>query len=337
RGLVHVQVGRVEPGVHVLDAVEDDGPAAVAQQFGRGGGGLDDGAVGGEAAAQHGDAGVGQQRFGAPPDHGVVRDLGPLQGGGERFAGDGDRGRVGQVGDLLEHGARAARPEQVVHQVAPGGLQVDQERDAGAGAVEVVEGQLDAEPAGDGEQVDDGVGGAADGGQGDDRVEERGAGHHLAGPAALADHLDHEAAGVVRALQQPAVGGGGAGGAGDGHAERLGHDGHGGGGAHGVAVPAAADHGRLGRQERLAGEVPGPYLLAEPPHVGAAAERDAAEMAGEHGSAGHHDGGQVDGGGGHQQGRDGLVAAAEQHDAVDRVGAQHLLGGHGGEVAPEHG
>src|SRR5690606_24854214 len=219
----------------------------------------------------------------------------------------------------------------------PGGLQVDQERDAGAGAVEVVEGQLDAEPAGDGEQVDDGVGGAADGGQGDDRVEERGAGHHLAGPAALADHLDHEAAGVVRALQQPAVGGGGAGGAGDGHAERLGHDGHGGGGAHGVAVPAAADHGGLGLQERLAGELPGPYLLAEPPHVGAAAERDAAEMAGEHGPAEHHDGGQVDGGGGHQQGRDGLVAAAEQHDAVDRVGAQHLLGGHGGEVAPEHG
>ena len=43
------------------------------------------------------------------------------------------------------------------------------------------------------------------------------------------------------------------------------------GGAHGVAVPPAADHRRLGPDELLLGERAGPHLLRQPPHVGAAA------------------------------------------------------------------
>ena len=81
--------------------------------------------------------------------------------------------RVEQVLDLAEHGQQAAGPVEVLHQELPGRLQVDQQRDVGAGAVEVVLGQLDPEPAGDREQVHDGVGRAADRGQRDDRVEER--------------------------------------------------------------------------------------------------------------------------------------------------------------------
>ncbi len=129
-GLVHVEVGRVEPGVHVLDAVEDDGPAAVAQQFGRGGGGLDHGAGGGEVAAQDGDAGVGQQGVRAAADDVLVPDLGVGEVLDERPSCDGDRGGVEQVLDLLEQGGQAARPEQVVHQVASGRLQVRQQRHA---------------------------------------------------------------------------------------------------------------------------------------------------------------------------------------------------------------
>ena len=51
-------------------------------------------------------------------------------------------------------------------------------------AVEVVEGEVDAEPAGDGEQVHDRVGGPADRRQRDDRVQERAPGQHRARPAA---------------------------------------------------------------------------------------------------------------------------------------------------------
>ena len=120
-------------------------------------------------------------------------------------------------------------------------------------------------------------------------------------------------------------------------AERLGHQRHRRGGAHRVAVAAAADHRRLRAQElRRCDSVPARTSSRQPPDVGAAAERHAAEGAGQHRAAGHDDGRQVDRGGRHQQRRDRLVAAAEQHDAVDRVGPEHLLGGHRGHVAPEH-
>jgi hypothetical protein len=53
---------------------------------------------------------------------------------------------------------------EVLHQEPSGGLQIDQQWYPGAGGVEVIQGQCDSGPAGDGQQVDDGVGGAADGG-----------------------------------------------------------------------------------------------------------------------------------------------------------------------------
>ena len=54
---------------------------AVLEQVRRRGGGLDDRAVGREVAAQHGDAGVGDQRLGARPDHRRVPDRARRRGG----------------------------------------------------------------------------------------------------------------------------------------------------------------------------------------------------------------------------------------------------------------
>ena len=218
----------------------------------------------------------------------------------------------------------------------PGRLQVDQQGHPGADAVEVLQRQVDPQPAGQGQQVDDAVGRPADGGQGDDRVAERPGPQEAAGPAVGGDQLDGQPAALVGPLQQPAVGCRGAGDAGDGGPEGLGQAGHGRGGAHGVAVAAAADHRRLGLEEGVPGQPARPHLLAEAPHVGAAAQRGAPEVPGEHRPAGHDQGRQVDRGRRHEQGRDGLVAAAEQHGPVDRVGPQQLLGGHRGQVAPEH-
>ena len=91
----------------------------------------------------------------------------------QRPAGHGERVGIEQVAHLAQHGEQPARTVEVLHQVPSGRLQVDQQRHARAGRVEVVERQVDAEPPGDGEQVHDGVGGSADGRERDDRVAER--------------------------------------------------------------------------------------------------------------------------------------------------------------------
>ena len=124
---------------------------------------------------------------------------------------------------LAQHGEQPAGAVEVLHQEPAGRLQVDQQRHVRPGAVEVVQREVDAEPAGDREQVHDGVGGAADRGERDDRVEERrlvSAG--VLGSPLGGDHLDGQPAGVVGGFQQPAVGGGRAGEPGSDHAERLG-------------------------------------------------------------------------------------------------------------------
>ena len=47
-----IQVGVVNPRLDVIDSFEDDGRAAVPQEFGRGGGVFDDRAIGGQIAAE---------------------------------------------------------------------------------------------------------------------------------------------------------------------------------------------------------------------------------------------------------------------------------------------
>jgi hypothetical protein len=78
-------------------------------------------------------------------------------------AGDGERVDAQHGADGLEHGGHAAGVGELLHQELAGGLEVDQQRDLAARAVEVVLAELDADPAGERDQVDHGVGGAADG------------------------------------------------------------------------------------------------------------------------------------------------------------------------------
>ena len=256
----------------------------------------------------------------------------------ERPAGHRER-RRGRAGRPTSRSTASSPPARWKSSIRwrPGRLQVDQQRHPRADAVEVVEGQLDPQPPGDGEQVDDarwstrrwrpgprwrcgttpGQEGARAGGR--RRPARRPAGRlwwarsssRLSGagvpatpgmviPSASATQAMVEAVPMV--LQWP----------------RL-------------RIIADSDS-----RNGLPGQRAGPHLLAEPPHVGAAAQRRAPEVPGQHRPARHDEGRQVDRGRRHQQRRDRLVAAAEQHHAVDRVGAQHLLGRHRGQVAPEH-
>ncbi len=105
-------------------------------------------------------------------DDRLVPDPGLIEMGDQGPATDGQRGRIEQVADLAQHGEQTTRPEQVLHEVLAGRLEVDEQRHLAARPVEVVEREVDAETAGDGQQVDDRVGRAADGREGHDRVEE---------------------------------------------------------------------------------------------------------------------------------------------------------------------
>ena len=252
------------------------------------------------------------------------------------MAGHADGSRIQQVPDLAQHGGKATGPEQVLHEVPAGRLEVDEQRHARADPIEIVERQRDAEPSGDGEQVDHRIGRAADGRQGHDRVPERTAGHDVAGSPPGADHLDDQTSAELGLLLEAAVGGWDPGRAGEGHPECLGHEAHRGRGAHRVAVAGAPDHRGLRGDEGSRIERPGSDLLALPPDRRPAPEELTLEAAVEHGPARYDQRGQVHRRRGHQQRWDRLVAATEQDDPVDRVGPEEFLGRHRGEVPPEH-
>ena len=78
-----------------------------------------------------------------------------------------------ELADLADHHRQAARVVEVLHQVLARRHQVDEAGHVAAEPVPVVERQLDADAAGDREQVHDGVGRAADRAVDHDRVLER--------------------------------------------------------------------------------------------------------------------------------------------------------------------
>src|SRR6185437_1283536 len=71
--------------------------------------------------------------------------------------GDGERAGVQQAAELAHDGGQAACVAEVLHQVLAARLQVHQGGHVPDERVEVVEFELDAEAAGDREQVDDRV------------------------------------------------------------------------------------------------------------------------------------------------------------------------------------
>ncbi len=158
------------------------------------------------------------------------------------MAGHGERRGVEQVLHLMQGSQQATGPVEVLHQMLPGGLQVDQQRHIRADAVEIVQAERNPQAPGDGQQVHDGIGRSAQCGQGHDRVAERGGRQHLAGTPALLGHFDGQDTRAVRLGEQPAIRGRQAGRTGQRGAERFGQQAHGGGGPHRVAVPTAADH-----------------------------------------------------------------------------------------------
>ena len=214
---------------------------------------------------------------------------------------------------------------------APDGLRLTMQGHVAAEAVPVGEGERHAGPAGQRQEMDDGVGRAADGGVGADGVGEGGAGEESRERQVLADELDDAVAGEVGQHLTVHVDGGDAGIVRQGHAHDLAQGGHGRGGAHGLAGAGRAVDAALGLEKLGRVDQAGRQLLGEAPGV-AGADRPAAEAAAEQRPGGDDDRRQVGAGGTHEQGRRGLVAADQQHDAVERVAADRFLDLHGARL-----
>ncbi len=222
------------------------------------------------------------------------------------------------------------------HQEAARRLEIDEQGDVAADPVDIVEAQPDAGAPGQRQQVEHGVGRAADGSVDDDGVAERRRGEQRRRAAVGDDHGDGQPPGPVGEAEAGPVDGRDRRPARQRQSERLGEAPHRRCGAHRHAVPGRAGDARLGGDERVRCQHAPTGVLGESPDVGARAERLTTRLTVEHRPGGHHHRRQVDADRAHQQPRHRLVAPAEQHRAIDRVGPQELLGLHRQLVAVEH-
>ena len=193
----------------------------------------------GQRAPQHDEAALRVHgRVERVDDHAVGArrvELGEVLG--HRAAGHREDIAVEQPGleQVLHHDGDAADPVEVGHVELAARLHVGDVGHAGGDAVEVVQIEGDPGLVGDGQQVEDGVGRAAEGVGDRDGVLERSLRHDLTGRDAQPEQPDDGLAGAHRVVVAAAVDRGGRRRAGQRHAERLTDRGHGVGREHATA------------------------------------------------------------------------------------------------------
>ena len=107
---------------------------------------------------------------------------------------------------LVDHRRNPARPIEVLAQILPGGLQVDEQRHLVADALPLLERKVDADVPRDRRQMDRRVGRSADRRIDDDGVVECVAGHDVRRLQILRHHLDDALAGAIRIFLPVAIG-----------------------------------------------------------------------------------------------------------------------------------
>jgi hypothetical protein len=244
---------------------------------------------------------------------------------GHRAPGHGQAVAVEQAGIeqfAHDHGETADAVD-VGHVVAAVGLGVGDVGDAGTHPVEVVEGQIDTGLVGDGQEVEHGVGRAAEGHDDGDGVLERLLGHDLAGPDVALQQSDHGLAGVEGTVVASAVDGGGDADPGSDMPMASATD------AMVLAVNIPAHEPAVGQALCSMSDKLG--VAQGPGGVGAHRFEDAHDVeglvtgvAGKDGAAVDEDGGQVEPGRRHQHAGQRLVATGEGHHAVEALGVHHV-------------
>ena len=226
------------------------------------------------------------------------------------------------IADLLDQARQATGIEEVFHQVLVAARpDVGDHRHLAACALEIVEPDLLPRTPCHRDQMDDGVGRAADRHRHGDGVEERIVRQDLLRRQVFPDHADDAPAAFRGHADVTGIGRRDRGGAGQRHAERLGHRHHGGGRPHGHASAVAPRDAAFDIDPVRIGDLAGPTLVPVFPGVRARAQHLALDVATQ-----HRPGRQVDRGQSHadraeQQRRRGLVATAHQHDTIHGVPA----------------
>ena len=288
---------------------------------------------------------AGQHRGGALGISGSIErmdDVGQMHLGAgdvlaERAAVDGDAGQIEQIAQLAHQRAQAAGIVEILHQIFARRRDIGDHRHLPRDRVEPRHVERDAGAARHGDEVDDGVGRAAERHVHADGIVERGRRENLRRRQILPHHVDDAAAGGGAHARMIGIDRRDRRGARQREAQRLGDRHHGRGGAHHHAGAERARDAALDLVPVLLADAAGALLVPVFPGVGAGAQRLAAPVAAQHRAGRHVDRRHAHADRAHDQARRGLVAAAHQHRAVDRMAAQQLLGLHGEEVAIEHG
>ena len=271
-------------------------------------------------------------------DH--VLPVGPFKGScqllAEGRAGHGQAVAVQLPAQGLQHDRQPAGAMKVFHVGRARWFQTHQHGGAVSHRVQSIKFQFDAEPAGDGRQVNDGVGGAADGLQHAQGVVEGRFGHDLRRLQALVGQGHGLDAAALAVTQTIGVHGGNGRPARQHHAHGLTEAGHRAGRAHHAAGAGGRRQLSLDVVDGRALQVAATPGRPEATAIGAGADALALVAAGEHGAGGQHDGRYVRAGGAHQQGRQGLVATTHEHHRVQGLGAQHGLHVERHQIAQEH-
>src|SRR4030095_12598632 len=191
RVLGDVEIVAVDRSLHRRIVVEYQRRPGVLQELGRAGRRFDDADVWGQVALQHRQRAFLVDRVADRADDVGVVDLGALYVLAQRPAGDGQRIEMQVALDLVQETGQAAGIEEILHQVfVAARADVGDYRNLAAGGLEVVEPDVLAGATGQSDQVDDGIGRAADGHGHGDGVEEGLAAQDLRRRQVLPHHVD---------------------------------------------------------------------------------------------------------------------------------------------------
>ena len=239
----------------------------------------------------------------------------------DRLAVDGQRVLVDELAlhQLVDHRRHAAGAMELLAEILAGRLHVDEQGHVVAHLLPLADVELDADVAGDGVDVDRGVGRAADGAVDHDRVLERLPSQDVGRLEVLPHHVDDAPARLVGDLAALAVRRRDRGASRQAHAERLGEGVHRRRRAHGVAMADRRRGGRDDLHELLVIDLALGEVRARLPHDRPRSRALAVMPAVIHRASRQHDRRDVDCRRGHDAGGRRLVAAGGQHDAVDEI------------------
>ena len=215
-------------------------------------------------------------------------------------------------------------------------LHVGNERHIVGQHIKIVEFQLHANTAGNGQQMDHKVGGATDGRVDDDGVFKRLPRQYFRQHQIFLHHLHNAPARELRQHFSPRIGGRDGGVLRHRKPQRLHHRGHCGGGSHHGAMALRTRHARFGFRKISFRKVAHLEFLGHAPQI-RCADVAAAPTPLEHRPARHHQRRDVHAARTHDQRRRGFIAAAQQYHAVQRIGADGFLHVHARQVAVQHG